>query len=87
MAKYVSRILFVNRIMANITNPSDIDLTKLVPELDATATDIVAHQKDSLLSRKNLAQKTKDFRKLDDTAKLDEIKSLLKGNRASNAPS
>ncbi|KAL9638467.1 MAG: hypothetical protein Q9164_001528 [Protoblastenia rupestris] len=56
----------------------NIDLTKLVPELDATATDIVAHQKDSLLSRKDLAQKTKDFRKLDDTAKLNEIKSLLK---------
>ena len=58
---------------------SDINLTKLVPELDSTATDIVTHQKDSLLSRKDLAQKTKDFRKLDDAAKLTEFKSLLKG--------
>ena len=57
---------------------SDIDLSKLVPELDATATDIVAHQKDALLSRKDLAQKTKDFRKLDDATKLNEIKTLLK---------
>ena len=57
----------------------DIDLTKLVPELDATATDIISHQKDSLVSRKDLAQKTKDFRKLEDLAKLNEIKSLLKG--------
>ena len=57
----------------------DIDLTKLVPELDATATDIISHQKDSLVSRKDLAQKTKDFRKLEDPAKLNEIKSLLKG--------
>ena len=58
---------------------TDIDLTKLVPELDAIATDIISHQKDALVSRKDLAQKTKDFRKLDDPAKLNEIKSLLKG--------
>lgn len=36
------------------------------------------HQKDALVERKELAQKTKDFRKLDDTAKLSEIKGLLK---------
>lgn len=57
----------------------DIDLTKLVPEFDSTATDIVTHQRDALLSRKDLAQKTKDFRKLDDAAKLVEFKGLLKG--------
>ena len=50
-----------------------------MPELDSTATDIVSHQKDALVSRKDLAQKTKDFRKLDDAAKLVEFKSLLKG--------
>ena len=59
----------------------DIDLTKLVPELDSTATDIITHQRDALLSRKDLAQKTKDFRKLDDAAKLGEFKGLLKGTR------
>lgn len=57
----------------------EIDLTKLVPELDITASDIVSHQKEALLSRKDLAQKTKDFRKLDDAAKLGEFKFLLKG--------
>ncbi|KAL9128291.1 MAG: hypothetical protein Q9217_002996 [Psora testacea] len=67
-----------NKFQNAISAWRSIDLTKLVPELDATATDIVAHQKDSLLSRKDLAQKTKDFRKLDDAAKLVEIKSLLK---------
>ncbi|KAI4205985.1 MAG: hypothetical protein LQ346_001364 [Caloplaca aetnensis] len=56
----------------------DINLTKLVPELDVTASDIVTHQRDALLSRKDLAQKTKDFRKLDDAAKLAEFKVLLK---------
>ena len=31
------------------------------------------------MQRKELAQKTKDFRKLDDATKLTEIKGLLKG--------
>lgn len=59
---------------------TDIDLTKLVPELDSTASDIISHQKEALLSRKDLAQKTKEFRRLDDTSKLVEFKSLLKGD-------
>ena len=65
-------------VLANAATP-DINLTKLVPELDSTATEIVTQQRDSLLSRKDLAQKTKDFRKLDDAAKLGEFKGLLKG--------
>lgn len=39
---------------------------------------MVDHQRDSIIQRKDLAQKTKDFRKLDDSAKLSEIKALLK---------
>ena len=50
-----------------------------MPQLDKTASDIVENQKDALVQRKDLAQKTKDFRKLDDSAKLAEFKSLLKG--------
>jgi hypothetical protein len=38
----------------------------------------VNNQKDALIERKEVAQKTKDFRKLDDAAKLGEIKVLLK---------
>jgi homeobox protein cut-like len=49
-----------------------------MPQLDSTASEVVAHQRDSLLERKELAQKTKDFRKLEDSAKLTEYKSLLK---------
>ena len=56
-----------------------INLTNLVPELDTTASDIISNQRDSLVQRKELAQKTKDFRKLDDAAKLGEFKTLLKG--------
>jgi hypothetical protein len=55
-----------------------IDLTTLVPQLDNVASDIVAYQRDTLTQRKDLAQKTKDFRKLDDASKLNDIKALLK---------
>ena len=57
----------------------EIDLSNTVTKLDATATELVNHQRDSLAQRKDLAQKTKDFRKLDDEGKLGEYKSLLKG--------
>lgn len=56
----------------------DIDLTSLIPQLDAVASDLVAYQRDALTQRKDLAQKTKDFRKLDDASKLSDIKGLLK---------
>jgi homeobox protein cut-like len=57
---------------------TDIDLTTLIPQLDTVASDIVANQRDTLTQRKDLAQKTKDFRKLDDASKLSEFKALLK---------
>jgi len=55
-----------------------IGLASLIPQLDTTAADIVNHQKDAVLERKEVAQKTKDFRKLDDAGKLAEYKGLLK---------
>lgn len=57
----------------------DLDLTSLTNKLDSTASEIVAYQRDTTVQRKDLAQKTKDFRKLDDASKLTEIKGLLKG--------
>ena len=51
----------------------------MIPTLDNTASEIVQYQRDSTVQRKDLAQKTKDFRKLDDTTKLVEVKGLLKG--------
>ncbi|KAI1919761.1 hypothetical protein LOY89_006745 [Ophidiomyces ophidiicola] len=59
-----------------------IDLANLVSKLDTAASDIVAHQRDSLVQRKDLAQKTKDFRKLEDASKLAEYKALLKSYQA-----
>lgn len=58
-------------------------MTNTIPKLDATASEIVANQRDALVQRKDLAQKTKDFRKLDDASKLTEYKGLLKGRLAS----
>lgn len=55
-----------------------LDHTKLVSSLDTAASELVSQQKDSLVQRKDLAQKTKDFRKLDDASKLAQIKDLLK---------
>lgn len=57
---------------------SGIDLTSLLPTLDLTAAEIVTNQRDALVERKELAQKTKDFRKLDDAGKISEHKALLK---------
>jgi hypothetical protein len=51
----------------------------MIPNLDNTASEIVQYQRDSTVQRKDLAQKTKDFRKLEDSAKLVEVKGLLKG--------
>lgn len=55
-----------------------VDFTTLMSNMDKTAAEIVAHQRDSTVQRKDLAQKTKDWRKLDDAGKLTEIKGLLK---------
>lgn len=56
----------------------DVNLAELMPALDSAAEELVEHQRDAVTQRKDLAQKTKDFRKLDDQSKLAEIKGLLK---------
>ncbi|KAK4988547.1 hypothetical protein LTR50_003842 [Elasticomyces elasticus] len=67
-----------NKFQKAIAAWRNLDLTSLVSTLDTAASDLVVHQRDSLIQRRDLAQKTKDFRKLDDASKLGEIKSLLK---------
>jgi homeobox protein cut-like len=67
-----------NKFQKAIAAWRNIDLTTLIPTLDTAASDLVAHQRDSLVQRKDLAQKTKDFRKLEDDQKLAEVKVLLK---------
>ncbi|KAK4453145.1 CASP C terminal-domain-containing protein [Podospora aff. communis PSN243] len=67
-----------NKFQSAISQWRSLDFTTLVSNLDNTASEIVTYQRDSTVQRKDLAQKTKDFRKLDDTSKLGEIKGLLK---------
>ncbi|OXV06591.1 hypothetical protein Egran_05642 [Elaphomyces granulatus] len=67
-----------NKFQRAISAWRGIDLTHNIPKLDSTASEIISHQRDALVQRKDLAQKTKDFRKLDDASKLGEHKSLLK---------
>lgn len=68
---------FIGNFPANLVCPG-IDLASTIAKLDSTASDIVSHQRDALVQRKELAQKTKDFKKLEDEAKLSEYKGLLK---------
>ncbi|KKK16140.1 hypothetical protein AOCH_004902 [Aspergillus ochraceoroseus] len=67
-----------NKFQRAIAAWRGIDLSNTLAKLDSTASDIVAQQRDALVQRKDLAQKTKDFRKLDDSSKLAEYKGLLK---------
>ncbi|KAK4127470.1 hypothetical protein N657DRAFT_565508 [Parathielavia appendiculata] len=67
-----------NKFQNAISQWRNLDFTALVSSLDNTASEIVAFQRDSTVQRKDLAQKTKDFRKFDDASKLTEIKGLLK---------
>ncbi|OQO05919.1 hypothetical protein B0A48_10015 [Cryoendolithus antarcticus] len=55
-----------------------LSLSTLLPTLDTAAQSLQTHQRTALLQRKDLAQRTKDFRKLPDEAKLTEFKDLLK---------
>ncbi|KAJ1798314.1 hypothetical protein LPJ59_002577 [Coemansia sp. RSA 2399] len=55
-----------------------LQLTALLQELDETSLEIVDNQKTSLQERRKLAERTKEFRALDDSEKLDDFKPLLR---------
>lgn len=57
---------------------TEIDLPTLQKQLDDQGISLKEDQKASLLSRKELAAKTKEFRKLAEEDKLEQIKPLLK---------
>lgn len=67
-----------NKFQQAVAAWRSLDLTKLVSNLDNTASEMVNQQKESLVQRKEVASKTKDFRKMDDGDKLNGIKDLLK---------
>ncbi|KAJ3567586.1 hypothetical protein NP233_g6271 [Leucocoprinus birnbaumii] len=71
--------------MSNETNFSgalttwrDINLSELQKTLDAQGIEIVDNQKESVIGRKALADKTKEFKKISDAEKLNAFKGLLK---------
>lgn len=67
-----------NKFQQAVAAWRSLDLTKLVSSLDSTAAEMLNQQKESLVQRKEVATKTKDFRKMDDADKLGGIKDLLK---------
>ncbi|CAL1706846.1 unnamed protein product [Somion occarium] len=56
----------------------DINLSELQKTLDAQGIEIVENQKESVIGRKALADRTKEFKKIPDDEKLHAFKSLLK---------
>ncbi|OAD75148.1 hypothetical protein PHYBLDRAFT_111647 [Phycomyces blakesleeanus NRRL 1555(-)] len=56
-----------------------VHLPELQKELDQQGLAVVENQKDGLVSRKKLAEQTREFRKIPDEEKLSQFKSLLKG--------
>ncbi|CAA7261704.1 unnamed protein product [Cyclocybe aegerita] len=56
----------------------DINLTELQKTLDTQGIELVDNQKESVVGRKALAEKTKDFKKIPDDEKLNAFKGLLK---------
>lgn len=57
---------------------AEIDLSSLQKQLDEQGLELKDDQKTSLLSRKNLATKTKEFKKLESDEKLQQFNTLLK---------
>ncbi|KAJ6594099.1 CASP C terminal-domain-containing protein [Mycena capillaripes] len=56
----------------------DINLSELQKTLDAQGIQLVDNQKESVVGRKALADKTKEFKKIPDSEKLEAFKALLK---------
>ncbi|KZS93958.1 hypothetical protein SISNIDRAFT_453667 [Sistotremastrum niveocremeum HHB9708] len=56
----------------------EINLTDLQKTLDAQGIELVENQKESVVGRKGLADRTKEFKKIPDEEKLNAIKGLLK---------
>ncbi|KAF7361668.1 Golgi membrane protein [Mycena venus] len=60
----------------------EINLSELQKTLDAQGIQLVDNQKESVVGRKALADKTKEFKKLPESEKVEAFKSLLKAYQA-----
>ncbi|KAI5123047.1 hypothetical protein M0805_000482 [Coniferiporia weirii] len=67
-----------NNFSAALSTWKDINLSELQTTLDAQGIEIVENQKESVIGRKALADRTKEFKKIPDEDKLNAWKGLLK---------
>ncbi|PAV18777.1 golgi membrane [Pyrrhoderma noxium] len=67
-----------NNFSAALSAWKDINLAELQKTLDTQGIEIVENQKESVVGRKALADRTKEFKKIPDEDKLSAWKSLLK---------
>ncbi|KAF9529197.1 CASP C terminal-domain-containing protein [Crepidotus variabilis] len=63
---------------AALSTWKDINLSELQKTLDTQGIELVDNQKESVVGRKALAEKTKDFKKLPEDEKVNAFKGLLK---------
>ncbi|KAH9485122.1 Protein CASP [Psilocybe cubensis] len=63
---------------AALTTWKDVNLTELQKTLDKQGVELVDNQKESIVGRKALAEKTKEFKKMPEEEKLNAFKGLLK---------
>ncbi|PPQ89695.1 hypothetical protein CVT25_014096 [Psilocybe cyanescens] len=63
---------------AALTTWKDVNLTELQKTLDKQGVELVDNQKESIVGRKALAEKTKEFKKIPEEEKLNAFKGLLK---------
>ncbi|KIM45231.1 hypothetical protein M413DRAFT_441914 [Hebeloma cylindrosporum] len=70
--------IFETNFSAALTAWKDVNLTELQKTLDAQGIELVDNQKESVIGRKALAEKTKEFKKIPDEEKLNAFKGLLK---------
>ncbi|KAN0125306.1 CASP C terminal domain containing protein [Lactarius tabidus] len=61
-----------------LTTWKEINLSELQKTLDSQGLEVVENQKESVVGRKALADKTKDFKKIPDEEKVNAFKGLLK---------
>ncbi|KLO05744.1 hypothetical protein SCHPADRAFT_1002727 [Schizopora paradoxa] len=67
-----------NNFSSALATWKDINLSELQKTLDEQGLEIVENQKESIVVRKALAERTKDFKKIPDDEKLNAWKGLLK---------
>ncbi|KIJ49673.1 hypothetical protein M422DRAFT_246745 [Sphaerobolus stellatus SS14] len=67
-----------NHFASALSTWKEVNLTELQKTLEAQGLEVVENQKEGVVGRKALSDRTKDFKKLPDDEKLNAVKGLLK---------